>query len=376
MVGMTVRLCTIALSVALAGFASQPVLGQTPEGRSTAASLDRWIDLQTAELETRYRVIENSADVVTTNHWQHKQSLRAALKFDPAGRYRLNLFAGTGGSFTGSWDSTGVGTGEPDWSPRVRLLYLSAAPIEGLELQTGGFAPIRGESTEITTYDNDAYMVGERVTLRRPERLFVDELSVTAGSIGELDEPNVFERLDGLGEHNYTQILVAKRFGERVGLSADWTSLFGISTFRNGLRLQLPEARVIDGLRFEHYARVEGDAAYGFAITVEKRLTRRIVASGGFSDLDGAYGPLPGDRYGPGHKLFTITRFTLAPQWAAHVFYGHAVTNDFPVSSARRFDIVLTFNALRPATAHNRRRTQGIRNRAKAGAPGSRSEKR
>ena len=356
MAGMTSRLAACTVLLGLVCFENRPALGQTPETRQPLHNWDRWVDLQTVELETRYRVIENSADVLTNNQWQHKQSLRAALKFDPAGHYRLNSFVGTGGSFTGSWDNTGVGTGEPDWSPRVRLLFLSAAPLEGVELQAGGFAPIRGESTEITTYDNDAYMMGERVTLRRPYRLFFDEVSVTTGFMGDLEEPNVFERFDRLADHNYTHVLVAKRAGDRAAVSADWTSLDGVSTIRNAVRLQVPELRVLDNLRFEQYARVEGTEAYGFAITAEKRLTRWIVTSGGYSDIDQFYGPLPGDRYGPGHKLFTTTRFTLSPHWGAHVFYGHAINNDFPVSSDQRFDIVLTFNALRPASTRAARR--------------------
>jgi hypothetical protein len=192
-------------------------------------------------------------------------------------------------------------------------------------------------------------MMGHRATLKRPDRLFIDELSVTVGFVGDPDEPNVFERFDGLGEHKYTQVMVSKRLGDRLALSADWTSLVGISTIRNAVRLQVPEARVIDVFRFEQYARIEGDEAYGFAVAAEKRVIRRVVASGGYSDIDRFYGPLPGDRYGPGHKLFTITRFTLTPRWGAQVFYGHAINNDFPVSSARRLDIVFTFNALPPA---------------------------
>jgi hypothetical protein len=238
----------------------------------------------------------------------------------------------------------------------VRLLYVSAAPVGGLELQAGGFAPIRGESSEITTYDNDAYMMGERAILKRPDWLFFDELSVTAGFIGDLEQPNVFDRFDGLAEHNYTQVLVGKRLGGRLTVSADWTSLFGISTIRNAARLQVPEARMVDGVRFEHYARLEGEEAYGFAVTLEKRLNRGIVLSGGYSDVDRFYGPLLGDRYGPGHKLFTTTRFTLTPHWGAQVFYGHAIDNDFPVSSAQRFDIVLTFSALRPVASRSEKR--------------------
>jgi hypothetical protein len=108
-------------------FLGKPVFGQTPQHPPPTGDVDRWLDLQTAEIETRYRTIQNSVDVLTNNQWQHKQSLRAALKFDPAGRYRLSVFAGTGGGLTGSWDSTGVGTGDAEWSPRAIALLLGRA---------------------------------------------------------------------------------------------------------------------------------------------------------------------------------------------------------------------------------------------------------
>jgi hypothetical protein len=37
-------------------------------------------------------------------------------------------------------------------------------------------------------------VTGERATLRRPRELFLDEISVTAGFLGDLTTPNVFRR--------------------------------------------------------------------------------------------------------------------------------------------------------------------------------------
>ena len=36
----------------------------------------------------------------------------------------------------------------------MRQLYVSAAPLKSLMVEIGGIAPIRGESTEATAYDN------------------------------------------------------------------------------------------------------------------------------------------------------------------------------------------------------------------------------
>src|SRR5689334_22230784 len=62
--------------------AQKPSTQQKP-----AAPLARWIDLQNATLNLRYRFIDTSAGVVTTNSIQHRETLRARLKFDAPGKY-------------------------------------------------------------------------------------------------------------------------------------------------------------------------------------------------------------------------------------------------------------------------------------------------
>jgi hypothetical protein len=335
-----------ALLVALSLVTARAAVGQTTENAESEAGLRRWLDVQAAQAETRYRVAQNSADVITINQWQHKQFVRAALRFDPPGRYLLTALVATGGRFTRSWDNTGVGTGAPEWTPRVRQLYVSAAPLKSLMVEIGGIAPIRGESTEATTYDNDAYMVGQRAYFKPPEWLRFDQVAVTAGFIGDLTEPNVFERFDGLDDHNYTQVLVGAHLGARTALSADWTSHDGISTIRQAVRLHAPELRIVDQVRFEQYARVEGNEGYGFVAAVEKTVNGRVTTSGGYSDVDEHYGTLLGDRYGVGHRLFSTTNIALTPEWRVQIFYGHGIRNDFPDDSHQRLDVVLIFNAL------------------------------
>jgi len=359
------RAVLIALVFAFRAPVIGPAFGQTPNQQSGLQS--RWLDVQAAQVETRYRLIRNSAGKTTVNQWQHKQVLRGALRLDPSGRYTAQALITTGNGFTGSWNDTGVGTGDPGWKPRVRHLYLAAAPMKGLEIQVGGLGLARGESTEITTLDNDGYMVGERVSLRRPDRLFVDELSVTAGYLGDLVEPNVFERLDRLNDHNFTQILVGRRLGARGAFTADWTSLGGTSIVHQAIRIGVPELRLIDRVRFEQYARLEGDEDYGYAVTLEKTV-RRVLLSGGSSDVDRNFGGLNGDRYGSGRKLFALANVPLTPVWSIQSFYAHGLATDFPVLTNRRFDLVLTFNALNAFRRND--------SRLKAGAAGGGAARR
>jgi hypothetical protein len=312
-----------------------------------SGKVHRWLDWQAGTLDARYRWIENSTGATTTNHLQDRQSARLGFKFDRQGKYSVQTFVGTGSSFTGSWDPLGPGTGTRTFDLNVRHLYLAAAPLKGLDGQVGGLGILRGEQTEITSFDNDGFMIGERVTIKRPARIYLDELSVTAGFIGDLTTPNVFRRLDRLDDHNYTQVLAAKRLGSIVSLSADWTSLSGISTLRQAVRVTTRPWAPVDAVRFEQYERVEGSKAYGFAVSAERALTKRLGISGGFCDIDPNYGALNGDRFGRGQRVFTESRLTLLPELTLTTYYGVAVHNDFPVSNRHRLDIVASWNVLK-----------------------------
>src|SRR5436190_10197119 len=117
-------------------------------GDRTPGRRHRFFDLQTAIVETRYRFIESTSGTTLANQWQHKQTIRGAFKFDEQGRYTVQALLGTGNSFPGSWDPTGVGTGDPTWDFRVRRLWGRAEPVDGVELDTGSFDVLRGETTE------------------------------------------------------------------------------------------------------------------------------------------------------------------------------------------------------------------------------------
>ena len=312
-----------------------------------AAKVKRWVDWQVGSIETRYRWIENSAGVETSNQLQHKQSIKGAFKFDPEGKYTLQAMAGTGGSFVSSWENTGLGMGSPAWAFNLRQLYLQAAPARGVEGAWGGMTIARGEHTEITTFDNDNYLMAGRVALKRPDDLYFDEISLTAGHLGDLPTPNVFRRFDRWDEHNYSQVLLSKKFGQYVTASADWTDIEHVSTLRQAVRVDTRRWLPVDAVRFENYQLVEGDEAWGFAMTADKSIHPRVQITGGYADIDPVYGVLNGDRYSRGRRLFVEPRFTIIPELAVSLFYGEAVNNDLPVSNEHRFDVVVTYNVIR-----------------------------
>jgi hypothetical protein len=313
----------------------------------------RWLDLQAVQAETRYRYIETSAGATAVNQWQHKQTVKAAFKFDAKGQYTIQSTLGTGNSFTGTWDPTGVGTGTPTWDFRVRRLYAQAVPVKGLELAAGSFDVIRGETTEITNYDNDAFMQGYRVSVKRPYDLYLDEVSVTTGYLGDLTTPNVFKRFKWMNDHNYTQAFASKKLSKDLAFSADWTLLQGISTLRQGVKVATKMlGNAIDSVRFELYQRVEGKTGNGAAFTAERALTRTLTVNGGLANIDQNNVVLNGDRYLRGKRYFGSVVWTVVPELTVGAFYTHAFDNDFAITNNQRLDIVVHYNVLKALQNH------------------------
>jgi len=139
-----------------------------------AGKLERWLEVQTASLTLRYRFVEDARGVTTANQMQDQDVFKARLKFDAGGRFSLNAGVASGTQFVASWNNTGVGTGRAVTNLYLKQLYFAAQPVRGVELQYGGLGILRGESTEITGYDNDGFVTGQRIILRRPKQFFFD----------------------------------------------------------------------------------------------------------------------------------------------------------------------------------------------------------
>ena len=324
------------------------------KAKTSTAKAHRWFDLQAAQTETRYRFIETSAGVTAANQWQHRQSVKAGFKFDEKGNYSIQSFMGTGNSFTGGWDPTGVGTGNPTWDFRVRRLYAQAIPVKGLELAVGSFDVVRGETSEVTNYDNDAFMQGYRVSLKRPHDLYLDEVSVTTGYIGDLTTINVFKRFKWMNDHNYTQVFGAKKLSKTVALSADWSELNGDDTLREGVKLGTKQfGHVIDAVRFELYQRVDAaKTGNGAAFTIERAVNKSVSVNGGLANIDKNSNALNGDRYARGKRCFLGSTLTFLPELTLSAFYTHGFDNDFAVANNQRFDLILTYNVLKALQNH------------------------
>ena len=312
-----------------------------------AASVKRWLDWQSGSVDGRYRFVDTSAGKITSDSVQHKQAFKAGFKFDNAGKYSIQTFTGTGSGFTGSWDNLGPRMGDKTWTINLRQLYLQAQPVKGVEGSWGGMSIARGEHTEISSFDNDNYVMAGRVSVKRPKSLYFDEVSVTAGYLGDTSVPNVIKRFDRWDEHNYTQVLAGKKFGKHVSVSADWTDLNQVATWRQAVKLSTKEWMPIDSIRFENYQRTEGTKGYGFSVSAERAVHKRVVLAGGFANIDENNGTLSGDRYFRGKRIFVEPKITILPELTLSVFYTEAFGNDFAVVNKTRFDVVLSYNVLK-----------------------------
>src|SRR5215831_2483276 len=298
------------------------IVPSTQRTPSSAPPLARWFDVQTGTVATRFRYTEATTGAIVQNQQQLSEQFKARLKIDQPGAYAVNIALGTGNAFVKGWNNTSLGTPSGFTSAVfVKQLFASASPLKGIEFQAGGLGIARGENSEVTSYDNDGYMVGERVTVKRPGTLRVDELSVTMGYLGDSTTPGLWQRLHRISDPNYFQVLAAKRFNSRVSSSGDVTTVAGATTLRTAFKLDTPH-RGLDCIRFEQYARFD-DAAYGYLISGERVVARRFTLSTGLADIDQYYGGLNSDRFGSGRRWFTTDTIALGRDLSAQIFYTH-----------------------------------------------------
>lgn len=316
----------------------------TPTHTSRERKLARWFDLQTASISNRYQFIENAGGATTANHEQYQVTFKGRFKFDGEGKYSINAGVFSGRSFFSGWNNSGWGTGRSTSNLYLKQLYLSAKPVRGVELQYGSLYFLHGEATEITAYDYDGYVTGQRITLARPDQLYFDEISYTAGYLGDFNTPNLNKRYHRLRQVNFHHFLVGKKINERVRASADYASESGMDVFRQAIKIKMPETRIIDTFLFENYERAGKAAGYGFNVYGEKKLHQPFTLGGGYAQIDRA--GLNSDRFPQGKRLHLNGLITLTPEFSFTMGITQAV-GKLPGNQPRtRLDIGINYNLL------------------------------
>jgi hypothetical protein len=354
--GFLLLLASFACFCGARGQTPTPVPTQSPQATPSKTifgrEFKRWFEIESWTLSTRYRYVRTDAGVVTNDQQQWQIQFRPRLKFDSKGKYSIAAFVATGRAFNSGWDNLGPGTGTLQTNLYVKQLYLNAKPTKKVELQFGGIGINQGEGTEITTFDNDGYITGERLIVRAPEQLWFDEISATNAYLGDTQRPNIFGRLHRLDEANYHQFLLRKQATKEVAFSADYTFWAGSDTFHEALRAK-PRNFLFTTLLFEAYERVSAPKGYGFDAFAERVINKKFTAGGGFARIDRRL-LLNADRFPPGKRLYASLTFKPNKEFSFQPVIVQGVGHIAPATLPRtRIDIILTWNVLETLHRHH-----------------------
>jgi len=311
---------------------------------SSAGKLHRWLDLQAASMDTHYLFAKNGLGVTIANQQQYQVAVRARFKLDAEGRFSINAGFYTGANFIAGSNNTGLGAARAQSNLYLKHLYLSARPLEGIEVQYGGLNIWHDESTDITGYAYAGYLTGERLSIQRPRELFFDDISVGFGYVGDLTTPNVTRRLHRLAQSNFHRFILKKNIGERAWTSADYAFQSGVQTWREAIRIRATELRAIDTFHAEIYEISGLHSGYGFAAYGEKTVLPKFIAGGGYADIDRPM--LNSDRYGRGKRVFLTIKVPVNEAFSILMFATQATTHAATNAPLQRFDIGLYYNLL------------------------------
>ena len=356
----------------------------------------RWLDLETLSHSERYRNAFDVGGYHSFENAQQRSLIQGKIKLDSEGRYDIGFRASSGRYFTWGYGSyTGEGyisrVSSPaslktittpaealeaersvivdpsgfrlstqvqsnGWELYMRELYLSATPFQPVTLEFGSLGFERGYSTEITTFDEDGYLSGERLRVHDTRHLFFDEIGFTNGYFGKINTVNLFDRGDSLEKYNYRQLFAKKRWNQSLAFSAEYTNQTGTDTLREGFLVDTHALKVFDNVRTEVYERLNSitfaglaqspigpippltiSGGSGFAATVAKKIDR-VSGDFGFATVDSNYSvyandrflhaigfSLNGDTYGLGNRPFVHASYTITPGVSAFGFYTHEV---------------------------------------------------
>ena len=362
------------------------------------SSIDRWLDLNTFNYGSRYRSTFDANGAHGFNQGSQRIIADGKFKFDAQGRYGVGFHASSGryfnwayADFIGGGQHQFVANAEAKMTPYqlyvmgalptpagfynsgggaiyLRQAFLTATPISGVELQFGGLGINRGVNTEATSYDEDGYIAGERLTVKRPKQIWLSEVSYTRAYLGDLYTPNFFARGQRLSISNYWQILGRKDFGKRIAISADYTNSepenvvekpFTLKTTREGIFADVHESKVLDKVRFEAYQRINGGLyaagipfydGKGYALTVSRNFKDRLSLEAGIADIDIGYITslglnlqalelgltVNGDQYGLGKRYFVrptvpLTSYLSLSGNYSHIFDTYRIADGQPI---------------------------------------------
>jgi hypothetical protein len=356
-----------------------------PTPKEDGSLTGRWLDLKAFSHSERYRSEYNFGDGHLFENAQERSFIQGRVKLDTQDRYSIGFRGSTGhyfnwaySDFAGKGESARIASGDlgktfpnspyaaekalaqavdpagrallsnpsTGWGFYFRELYFSASPAKALTVEFGSFGVERGVSTEATSFDDDGYIDGERITVRSPKHLYFDQVGFTSAFLGNVDTPSMFDRGAAFKQSNYRQVFAKKHLNERIDFSAEYNWLNQTNTLREAAIFKIPETKIVDSVRLEAYQRLNTvnlqglDVAggSGFAVTLQKAVTNRLSGDIGYADIDKDYSvyfadrffhavafALNGDQYGLGKRPFIHGFYKVNSVVTAYGFYTHEV---------------------------------------------------
>lgn len=282
-----------ALSVAPTGvIAAEPVANDRPTLHifsDSAIPVD--IRLNKGELTSRYKIVTDAAGKTTTSQLEDKIVMDVTVLILKDGRIKLNFMGATGSNFRGSFSPIDAGpTGTNDFDFNLKRMSLTFSPLAGmdvamhdLELTAGSFGPENGVGSEDTNFDDDGYIMGYRAKVSVSSKGY---LAVTGGYVGDFETPNVFDRLDRMGEYNYLQVLLNHSIGAIAVASFDYTRWEKTDYVRGAIKVDFSKwTKFIDSLvvedlmRFNSETKSKDEMANIFAAKVNKKFKALLPGS-------------------------------------------------------------------------------------------------
>ncbi len=229
-----------------------------------------------------------------------------------------------------------------------------------------GSLPIEhGVNTEITSFDDDGYIDGERLRVHDDKHLYFDEVDFTSAYLGDPFIPNFFSRGARLRQANYQQFLVKKKLSNHALASTDYTRLRATHTLREAVDVTLPKTAWLDSARGEFYQRVNdvylygvlAPVGYGFSMDVSKTFKSQLQTDIGYASIDKAYAAYSGssfllavklawnsDSMMNGNHPFVRVNWKVAPGVALLGFYTHNVDSNIYSINGQTLEAGFNYN--------------------------------
>jgi hypothetical protein len=240
---------------------------QTPASKSI-------FEVPQADIYARYRYIDNTSGVVTSDDLQYRFTGRLRLNLHKTGTYAGSRIE-TGSSISSSWSNTGIGKSPAEWVLNVKTLFVGQRVGKKAEVEVGSMDFEYGAGTEALYADQDSFNEGYRLRVHDLEgKLVPSKVVLHFGYIGDFNKVNAFGRMHRLGEINYVQILAEKKLAKWMTASAEFDRLRGLNLIRNAAKVTLPDPWLVNDLRIETVARLNDGATAGWALHLVKTKNR------------------------------------------------------------------------------------------------------